>query len=128
MQPRQIAHQRDPKAKGSVFTLLASPGAAEDHLSPTTILSEQDEITRAKRNPAEFAPLYERYVDAVYTYCLRRIGAPDHAADLTSRIFTRALGAIPRFREGSGSFRSWLFAIAHNTVVDAYRTSRDHAS
>jgi RNA polymerase sigma-70 factor, ECF subfamily len=128
MQPRQIAHQRDRYAEGRVSTPPASQGAAEDHQHSTMTRSEGDEIARAKQDPAEFAPLYERYVDAVYTYCLRRIGDPEQAADLTSRIFTRALTAMPRFNESGGSFRSWLFSIAHNTVVDTYRTTRNHAS
>lgn len=128
MQPRQSASQRSQDAESRVLTLLASAGADDDHPSPAGIVSERDEIARAKRNPAGFASLYERYADAIYTYCLRRIGDPEHAADLTSRVFTSALAALPRYRDNGGSFRSWLFTIAHNTVVDSYRTSRDHAS
>lgn len=127
MQPRQLA-QSDRDADGSVMTLLAASGAAEDHPSPVRTAAERDEIALAKRNPAAFAPLYERYVDAVYTYCLRRIDDPEHAADLTAQIFTRALAALPRFSERGGSFRSWLFSIAHNIVVDTYRTARNNAS
>ena len=31
---------------------------------------------------------------------------------------------MPRYRDGGDSFRSWLFTIAHNVLVDAERTRR----
>jgi RNA polymerase sigma factor (sigma-70 family) len=122
--------QRDRDANGGALLLLAAARGSGGHPSPPPAewSSEREEISRAKREPAAFAPLYERYVDAVYTYCLRRIGNPDIAADMTAGVFTRALAALPRFREDGGSFRSWLFSIAHNTVIDGYRRHRDHAS
>jgi RNA polymerase sigma-70 factor (ECF subfamily) len=110
------------------MTLLAGPGAASDPPSLSSTIDERDEIARAKRNPTAFGPLYERYVDAVYTYCARRVDDPEHAADLTAHIFTRAMAALPHYREDAGSFRSWLFSIAHNAVIDSYRTRREHAS
>lgn len=66
-----------------------------------------------------FAPLYERYVDRIYAYCLRRVGSPADAEDLTSLIFTRAMKGIHDYR--GGSVAAWLFRIAHNTVVNHYR-------
>jgi RNA polymerase sigma-70 factor, ECF subfamily len=74
-------------------------------------------ITRAQRDPLAFAPLYHHYVDDVFRYCARRLGDAEEAADVTSLIFARALAALPRY-QGTGSFRSWLFAIAHNAVID----------
>lgn len=108
--------------------MLSGSGAASDHPAPSSTVDERDEVARAKRNPTAFEPLYERYVDAVYTYCTRRVDDPEHAADLTAAIFTRAISALPRYREDGGSFRSWLFSIAHNAVIDSYRTRREHAS
>lgn len=127
MQSRRVAAS-DRDDTGRVLTLVASSGAPDELPSPATASSERDEIAEAKRDPAAFAPLYERYVDAVYSYCLRRIGDQEAAADLTAGVFMRVLTALPRFREDGGSFRSWLFSIAHNTVIDTYRRSRDHAS
>lgn len=89
--------------------------------SAVTDLTEVQEIRLAQQNAAAFTPLYERYVDAVYGYCLNRVSDPERAADLTSRIFTRALQALPKYRGRQGTFRSWLFTIAHNQVVDSYR-------
>jgi RNA polymerase sigma-70 factor (ECF subfamily) len=78
-------------------------------------------------DPQAFAPLYRTYVDPVYRYCYRRVSDPDRAADLTATIFTRALEALPRFKAsdpGGGTFRAWLFTIAHNAVVDSHRQHR----
>ena len=79
---------------------------------------------RAKRDRAAFGVLYDRYVLAVYAYCRRRLPTPEAAEDATSLVFTKALAALPGYREDAPSFRSWLFAIAHNVVTDAFRAVR----
>jgi RNA polymerase sigma-70 factor (ECF subfamily) len=79
-------------------------------------------VAAAQRDVRAFAPLYARYYDPVYRYCYRRLGNADAAADAASQVFAKALAALPRCR--AESFRSWLFSIAHNTVVDTARTSR----
>ena len=79
-------------------------------------------VARAKREPRAFAPLYVRYYDRVYAYCYRRLGNPEDAADATSLVFSRVLAALPNCREES--FRSWLFSIAHNVLVDTYRSRK----
>jgi len=84
-------------------------------------------VLAAQRDPLAFAPLYQRYVTPIHRYCYRQTSDPDVAADLTAQIFTRALEALPRFRlattgDPSGTtFRSWLFAIAHNAIIDHRR-------
>lgn len=83
---------------------------------------EQAEIRAAQHNRKAFAPLYERYADAVYGYCLRRLSDPEQAADTTAEVFTKALATIGSFR--GSSFRSWLFTIARNAVIDKYRSRK----
>jgi RNA polymerase sigma-70 factor (ECF subfamily) len=83
-------------------------------------------VTRAQRDPAAFASLYELYFDPVYRYCYHRLGSWEAAEDATSVVFTNVIAALPRFRlrDGAGSFRSWLFTIAHNVVVNQARADR----
>jgi RNA polymerase sigma-70 factor (ECF subfamily) len=80
-------------------------------------------VAAARRDSTAFATLYHRYVDAIYRYCHRRLGNREAAQDATSLVFTKALDALPRYRErgSSGCFRSWLFAIAHNTIANDLR-------
>lgn len=109
---------------------LSSPVMSTDEPSPTTVMTDALLVARAQRDPTAFAPLYDAYFDPVYRYCYHRLGSWDAAEDATSLVFTNALAALPRYRSGSrsGSFRSWLFCIAHNVVVNQYRaTSLRHA-
>ena len=94
-------------------------GAAHN---PVTTIDEALLVGRAKHDRDAFAPLYIAYFDRVHAYCYRRLGNPEEAADATSAIFARALGAIGSCQEAS--FRSWLFAIAHNVLTDHYRQQR----
>lgn len=77
-------------------------------------------VERAKRERAAFATLYDRYLTAVYRYCYLRLGTKEAAEDATSIVFTKALDAISSCQPDR--FRSWLFAIAHNVVVDSFRS------
>lgn len=109
-------------------TAQVAPLATNDQRVPGNVDDDARIIMRAKSDPTAFAPLYSRYFDAVYRYCYRRLGNPDAAADATALVFARALAALPRYRDDAPSFRSWLFAIAHNAVTDELRARRQIAS
>jgi RNA polymerase sigma-70 factor (ECF subfamily) len=84
-------------------------------------------IEAAKADPRAFAPLYDRYAVPIYRFCFRKVGDPDVANDLTAQIFVRAIERLDRFRPQPGAtFRSWLFAIARNAIVDGWRRHRPH--
>lgn len=83
---------------------------------------DREIVARARVDPRAFAPLYDRYLEPVYRYCYRRLGNREAAEDVTSAIFARALAALPNYRDGS--FRAWLFVIAHNMVIDTHRRRR----
>ena len=85
---------------------------------------EPDLAARAAHDSRAFTLLYRRYVDRVYRYCYHRLGSKETAEDAPSQIFTNVLAALPGYR-AERPFRSWLFAIAHNVVVDLYRARRD---
>jgi RNA polymerase sigma-70 factor (ECF subfamily) len=85
---------------------------------------ERELALRARTDRAAFGQLYDRYLTAIHGYCFRRLGSREAAEDATALVFTKALGAIGRFREDGPSFRAWLFAIAHNAVVDEVRARR----
>lgn len=96
----------------------APPDAAE-----TTADDDAALVALAVRDRRAFAPLYARYAERVFRYSSRRLGSREAAEDATSVVFTKALAALPAFR--GGSFGAWLFAIAHNVVVNATRRRPD---
>lgn len=85
-------------------------------------LDETALVVAAQRDPHAFAPLYDLYLDPVYRYCYRCLGSREAAEDATGLTFTRALASLPRC--DPASFRSWLFAIAHNAIANAVRDRR----
>lgn len=81
----------------------------------------------AQRGEREaFATLYDRYLPRIHGYCYRVLGTREAAEDANTEVFLRALAALPAYR--AGSFRSWLFAIAHNVVADELRRRRPSVS
>ena len=92
---------------------IRPPGDADPDLA---------DVRAAQADRAAFGALYRRYVDRVYGYCFYLLGDHHDAEDATERTFLAALDAIDRFRDDGASFRSWLFRIAHNQLVNALRT------
>jgi RNA polymerase sigma-70 factor (ECF subfamily) len=92
-------------------------------------LSDPDaELVHAARTDArEFVALYERYFARVFGYVCLRIADRAAAEDVTSQVFTTALGKLGSFR-GRGPFAAWLFRIARNGVRDEQRRRRRPAA
>ena len=82
--------------------------------------SDEELVRLSLSEPTAFAHLYRRYVNAVYQYCDRCLGNLDDAEEATQTVFLRVLSSLGQCRVPAG-FRPWLFAIAHNVIVDTYR-------
>jgi RNA polymerase sigma-70 factor (ECF subfamily) len=72
-----------------------------------------------------FGDLYERYLDAIYHYVFYRVNGRQEAEDMTEAIFLRAWQALDTNPPHEAPFRLWLYRIAHNAVVDHYRTRKE---
>lgn len=90
--------------------------------APDEMESDAALVAAAQVDTRAFSPLYHRYVERIYRFCHVRLGNQQAAEDATSEVFLKALGSLHRFR--GGSFPAWLFRIAHNVVVDAWRKGR----
>ncbi len=89
---------------------------------------EDELVKRACTGDSDaFGQLYERLVDRVYRYIYFRVTDDATAEDLTSHVFLKAWEHLPRFSAGDSPFIAWLYTIAHNTVIDHYRTKRQTA-
>lgn len=84
--------------------------------------TDSELVAAARIDPHAFTVLYQRYVNNVHRYCYRRLGHREAAEDATSQIFMKVLASLPACR--NTSFRAWLFAIAHNEVIDRRRRDR----
>ncbi len=72
----------------------------------------------------QFTALYELYAERIYRFVYYKTWHREVAEDLTSLTFLKALEHITDYDIGRGNFSSWLYRIAHNNVVDYYRTAK----
>lgn len=83
-------------------------------------------VLLAKAGDAEaFGHLYETYLDRIYRYIYFRVTDEQTAEDLISQVFTKAWENLDRYQPSGRPFIAWLYTIAHNTVIDHYRTRKD---
>lgn len=73
-------------------------------------------------NKEAFGLLYESFIRPIYNFIYYKTHHKETAEDLTSRVFIKAYGAIGTYDEAKGSFSSWLYQIARNSVIDHYRS------
>lgn len=71
-------------------------------------------------DPEIFETFYREHIDGIQGFVARRVGNPEHAADLTAEVFLAAIGAAHRYRPARGVPKAWLYGIAR-TVVAADR-------
>lgn len=85
--------------------------------------SDQDLLRATRRGQSEaFGAFYDRHVEAVTLYFLRRTYSSIEADDLAEETFAQALRSLSRYRKRLGEPRGWLFGIAQNLLRDWYRS------
>lgn len=92
-------------------------------------LSEEQLIAKVQNGDKEaFGNLYLMYLDRIYRYIFFRVNERKPIAeDLTEMVFIKAMQHISNFTSEKGNFQSWLYRIAHNTVIDYYKTYKQTA-
>jgi len=89
--------------------------------SPQQLEAERKLVEAARSNPVAFGALYERYVDAIYSYAFNRVGDRAMAEDIVSETFHRALENIHGFEWRGVAFSAWLYRIASNAIAAKFR-------
>ncbi|MCB8943591.1 MAG: sigma-70 family RNA polymerase sigma factor [Ardenticatenaceae bacterium] len=88
--------------------------------------NEHELVSRAQVGDAEaFGDLYELYLDTIYRYIYYRVQNHQDAEDLTEIVFLKAWQNMPDYVIGKTPFVAWVYRIAHNSVIDHYRTRKE---
>lgn len=74
----------------------------------------------AEGDAAAFEELYHRHFRRVYSLCLRMLGNPTEAEDMTQQVFTHLYNKIGSFR-GESAFTTWLHRLTVNQVLMHFR-------
>jgi RNA polymerase sigma-70 factor, ECF subfamily len=85
------------------------------------MLSDEDLARRR-----DFESLYARWRVALWQFLRRRTNDAARAEDLFQAVFLKVFRGLDTFR-GDASFKTWLFTIAHRTVIDDRRADVAHA-
>ncbi len=81
-------------------------------------------VSRAQDGETEaFGVLYEEHEGQIFRYVLARTGQVELAEDLAQEVFVKALDKIGQYHDRGSQFSSWLLRIAHNIVIDYYRSA-----
>ncbi len=74
--------------------------------------------------PEDFERFYLRHVDIVTAFALRRVRQREHAIEVTSETFARALAKRRQYRPSKGPAIAWLLTIARNLLIDEARQGK----
>jgi len=103
------------------------------NFSPSRLLNPATDelklISLSQQGDAEaFARLYACYVGRITRYVYFRVTDHQLAEDITSRIFLKMLEKLDTYQVGQSQIGAWLYRIAHNAVIDHYRTKKTFIS
>ncbi|MGL4849993.1 MAG: RNA polymerase sigma factor [Clostridium sp.] len=78
---------------------------------------------RNKNDKNAASKLIELYYKDIYIYVCKQTQNEELSKDLTQEIFISVLKSIHRFDEKKASFKTWIYKIASNKIIDMYRTA-----
>jgi RNA polymerase sigma-70 factor (ECF subfamily) len=83
--------------------------------------TDADVVRLAQQGDAvAFERIYRLHSRKIYTLCLRMVGDPTEAEDLTQEVFLQLFRKIETFR-GESAFSTWLHRMAVNIVLMRFR-------
>ena len=89
------------------------------------LADERQLVLQAQDGDAEaFGRIYDGYVERIYRFVFFRVEDQQTAGGITSQVFLKAWSNLDRFEFTRTPYIAWLYTIAHNTVIDHYRTRK----
>lgn len=91
-------------------------------------MQEEEKIVQKAKQGEEdaFGLLYDEYLPKIYRFVLLKVGRKADAEDLCHQVFLSAWKNIRTYESRGFPFSSWLYRIAHNSVIDFWRTQKTH--
>lgn len=79
-------------------------------------------IQKAKKDPAAFGELYEKYYDPIYAFIYFRTKDRETTEDLVSTTWEKVLTNLQSLHSNNATvFKVWLYKIARNILFQHYR-------
>ncbi len=93
---------------------------------PVSAVTPDHLVARAAKGETKaFGAIYELWAEHIYRFVYLKTRDEDVADDITAEVFLKVWTAIKTFRsKPDAKFSTWLFAIARNSVIDYYRTTK----
>src|SRR6476620_10513702 len=99
--------------------LQASDGASESES-----VSDHTLVAKVRRgDDRAFEALYQRYHRRIHAYVFGMVKDHQRAEDVTQEVFVSALRRM-RATERPIAFKPWIYEIAKNACIDAFRRSK----
>lgn len=95
--------------------------ASKYHVSQTGLAHEYNLVEAAKKNPKDFAILYDKYYEPIFRYIYQRVDDKEMAFDATQQVFLKAMSKLHKYEYRGVPFASWLYRIAFSEVNDIFR-------
>lgn len=76
----------------------------------------------------DFEKLYNEYFPKIYNYIFYRLMSREDTEELVSEVFLKVVGNLEQFDSEKAQFKTWIYRIAQNTLIDFYRTRKPEAS
>jgi RNA polymerase sigma-70 factor (ECF subfamily) len=94
------------------------------HQSQKQLLSENDSVEAAKKDPKQFEALYKKYYEQIFRYIHQRMDDKEMAFDITSQVFLKAMINLPKYKYKGVPFSSWLYRIAMSEVYQSFKDKK----
>lgn len=89
--------------------------------------SDEELLATATTDKAAFLEFYDRHVEQVIAFGVRRLGDSDQVADLVAEVFLAVLRSAGSYDPRRGTARAWLYGIAANVVAGGRRRAAKEA-
>ena len=94
------------------------------HVTGAALETENQAVQAARKDPAKFAVLYDKYYEQIFRFIYQRVDDKEAAFDATQQVFMKALDNLYKYEFRGVPFASWLYRIASSEVNNLFRAQK----